>query len=675
MRLAACLVLAACSTSAAPAQQPASPPGPPVASPAEPPAPAAAAPALERLAADAPRTTVAGNRFIAPAGWSVGVRGSATIVQAPEGDSWVVFVDVKASGADEAVALAWAAYAPDKRWPLKVVHPGAAKDGWTDVAVYEYTTSPNERRDVRASTRLANGTWTVAISDIADATGDRRRSQISLMFGQLLPKGYERESFAGRKAHRLDQPRLAELGAFVTTAQELLRVPGVSVGIVQDGEVVFSGGFGVREVGKPAKVDGDTKYIIASNTKALTTLMLAKLVEENKMTWDTAAASLLPTFALGDLETTKRVQVKHLICACTGMPRQDMEWLFEFAKLTPDGALATLATMQPTSEFGALFQYSNPLAAAAGFVGGRVAFPGLELGKAYDKAMQTRVFDPLGMKSTTFEVKKGQAGNWARAHSHDLEDRPTTAVAAINGAIVPLRPAGGAWSTVNDVLKYVQMELAEGKLPGGKTYIAREPLLARRAPQVAVGNEVTYGMGLTVHTRWGVTVVNHGGDLTGYHSDMMWLPEHGVGAVVLTNGDAGHVIRTQFRRKLLEVLFDGQPEADRDVASAAKAYFAGRVAERKDWVVPAAPAVVDTLAAAYVNKELGEIAVVRKGAATTLDFGEWKSEVASKQNPDGSISLVSTVPGAEGFEFVVGAGDRRTLIVRDAQHEYVFAEK
>jgi len=667
MRLAvALLALAACSP------KPSTRPPEPASTPTEP--TVTAAPAMERLAADTPRTTVAGNSFIAPAEWSIGVESTATILQAPEGDSWVVLVDVEAASADEAIALAWAAYGREKQWPLEVVHEGADKDGWTRVTTHEYTTSPNEKRSVTAGARFANGMWTVAIADMADATAERRSSQIALIFGQLLPKGFERESFAGKTAHPLDQARLDELAAFVTTAQTLLRVPGVSIGLIQDGKVVFSGGFGVRELGKRAKVDGNTKYVVASNTKALTTLMLGKLVDEGKLTWETAAVELLPQFELGDADTTAKVKVKHLICACTGMPRQDLEWLFEYGALTPDGALATLATMQPTSPFGALFQYSNPLAAAAGFIGGHVAFPELALGKAYDKAMQTRVFGPLGMKSTTFDFAKAQTGNYARPHAHDLQDQPTSAVVSLNDAIIPLRPAGGAWSSVNDMLAYVQMELAEGKLPSGEQYIARETLLARRAPQVAIGKDISYGMGLTVHTRYGVTVVNHGGDLTGFHSDMMWLPEHGVGAVILTSGDPGHLIRGHFRRKLLELLFDGKPEADRDLAASAKAYFAGRVAERKDWVIPADAATVDTLAAKYTNKDLGEIEVVRKGAATSLDFGEWRSEVASKKNPDGSISLVTVVPGADGIELVVGTGPERTLIIRDAQHEYVFEE-
>ena len=119
-------------------------------------------------------------------------------------------------------------------------------------------------------------------------------------------------------------------------------------------------------------------------------------------------------------------------------------------------------------------------------------------------------------------------------------------------------------------MKYVAMELAEGKLPDGRTYISRDALFARRAPQVVVGTDITYGMGLTVNTQYGTPVVHHGGDMIGFHSDMMWLPEHGVGAVILTNGDPGWLVRTTFRRKLLEVLFDGNAEADGQMAAAAR---------------------------------------------------------------------------------------------------------
>jgi CubicO group peptidase (beta-lactamase class C family) len=633
------------------------------------------APAAEHLAVDTPKTTVLGNTFIAPAGWTVSLRGPATILAAPEGDSWLALVDVAAKDAEAAVAAGWVAYKPDAKWPLKVANDRPDRNGWSKQRVYEYQTSPNERRDVLAFVRFAGDNWTVVLYDMGQAVGEKREAQVALVFDRLLPKGYVRETFAGKKANRLDQARLAELSRYVETGRKELGIPGVGVGIVQDGKLVFAGGFGVRELGKATPVDADTLFMIASNTKALTTLLLAKLVGEGRLTWETPVTSLLPSFRLGDADTTRRVLVKHLICACTGLPRQDLEWLFEFKGVTPERALATLATMQPTTRFGEMFQYSNPMAGAAGFTAGHVLFPDLELGAAYDRAMQADVFDPLGMTSTTFDYARALAGNHAGAHAPDIDGKPAHAVMEINYAIIPLRPAGAAWSNVRDMLRYVSMELAEGALPDGRRFIAKEPLLERRIAQVPIGKDTTYGMGLMVDTTYDVPVVHHGGDMIGYHSDMIWLPGQNVGAVILTNADPGWILRSQFRRKLLEVLFDGRPEADAQVAAAGKAFFAELAAERKLLTVPAAAGESAKLAARYANPALGEIAVSRPGSATVFDFGEWKSEIASRKNPDGTISFLTTAPGVTGFEFVVGTGAKKTLVTRDAQHEYVFEER
>jgi CubicO group peptidase (beta-lactamase class C family) len=659
-------LLAACAASTPRSSSPTS-------EPATPPA-AASAEAPQPLPRDTALTTTAGNRFIAPAGWSVTVRGPATILTPPEGGSAIALVDVRAPIADSAVALAWQAYKPDADWPLKVVNQSPDRDGWTDRATYVYQTSPNEKRDVAVGVRRANDIWTVTVHDMASAVGEKRLAQTALIYGQLLPKGYERETFAGREANPLDERRIAELGAFVEGAMESTRVPGVGIGLIEDGKVVFAGGFGARELGTPQRVDASTLFMVASNTKAMTTLMLAKLVDAGKLTWETQVTEVLPSFRLGDAATTEQVRVKHLICACTGLPRQDYEWLFEYEGMTPDSALATLATMQPTSEFGEMFQYSNPLAAAGGFVGGHVAYPRLELGTAYDSAMQVLVFDPLGMAATTFDYAAALRGNHAMPHSQDVSGEVKPALMDLNYSIIPVRPAGAAWSNVRDMLAYVAMELAKGKLPEGERYISREVLLERRVGQVPIGKTATYGMGLVVDTTWGVKVVHHGGDMVGFHSDMMWLPEHGVGAVVLTNGDPGWIVRDQFQRKLLEVLFDGRDEAAAQAAARAKTYYEQLAAERKLLTVPADPGEAGKLARSYRNDALGGINVGTAGGATVFDFGEWRSEVATRRNPDGTLSFISITPGVFGFEIVVGSGARRTLTVRDAQHEYVFTE-
>jgi CubicO group peptidase (beta-lactamase class C family) len=632
------------------------------------------------MTVDTPKTTVAGHTFTAPAGWSVSVRGRATIVTAPEGDSHMAFVDVQAKDATKAALAAWAEYGRAQIHPLELVERFADKDGWTDIHRFRYQVPPNERRFLIAEAGRTKDAWLVTLVDMTNAVGEKRQAELLLMFDGRLPYGYTPESFAGKTANRLDDARVAELVEFVETARTQLGVPGVSLGVVQDGKVVFLGGFGVRQLGKPAKVDGDTKFMVGSITKALTTLMLAKLVDEKRIAWDSPATTLLPSFELGDADTTAKVQVEHLVCACTGLPRQDLEFTFEFGGVTPRQIMDVLATMQPTSAFGELYQYSNLLAAAAGYIGGHVAFPKLELGEAYDQAMRSRVFVPLGMKTTTLDHDRAQRGNWARPYAPDIDGTIAPAVHALNAAVVPIRPAGGAWSTARDMLAYVQMELAEGLLPSGDRYIAKDVLLARRAPQVAMGNEATYGMGLQVETKYGVTVVQHGGSAWGYHSDMMWLPEHGVGAVILTNGDPGWTIRDELKRKLLEVLFDGRPHADAAVATAAATYYEKIAATRKLLDIPVDADVAAGLAPTYVNAALGELAVRRAKGKLVFDFGEWKSEVASRKNADGTVSMVPISPGISpggyGEELVVGnAAGKRTLTMRDNQHEYVFVER
>jgi hypothetical protein len=154
---------------------------------------------------------------------------------------------------------------------------------------------------------------------------------------------------------------------------------------------------------------------------------------------------------------------------------------------------------------------------------------------------------------------------------------------------------------------------------------------------------------------------------------MLWLPDHQVGAVVLTNGSPGWIIRRELQRKLLEVLFDGKPQADAWVAASAKAYFESLAAQRKLLTIPADPTLVSKLAPSYSSPALGGIVVKNAGDATSFDFGELVSEVASRTNPDGTVSFITLAPGFIGFEFVVGEHDGKpSLTTRDGQHEYVF---
>jgi CubicO group peptidase (beta-lactamase class C family) len=90
-------------------------------------------------------------------------------------------------------------------------------------------------------------------------------------------------------------------------------------------------------------VDANTLFMAASNTKGMTTLLLAKLVDAKKLQWNEPVTEVYPDFKLGDAKTTSEVEIKHLICACTGMPRQDLEWLFEYKKLNPASTFTLLS--------------------------------------------------------------------------------------------------------------------------------------------------------------------------------------------------------------------------------------------------------------------------------------------------------------------------------------------
>jgi CubicO group peptidase (beta-lactamase class C family) len=667
------LFVAACGAAPEPVAAPAMTAAPTAVAPETPPPPARPAP--ERLAADSPRTTAGGATFTAPGGWSITTQGALVVLDTPEPDGHLALFDAPAASADAAVAAAWAAYQPGFKRPLKLATPRPARKGWDERRVYDYETSPNERLTVLAVATRHGASWTVLIIDAAQATMEKRGAGVGLVGDSLRPAGYVRETFAGKKAHPLDKERIAQLTGFVEAAMRDLGVPGAGLALIQDGKVVFEGGLGVRELGKKARVDKDTQFAVASNTKGMTTLLLARLVDQGKLAWKEPVTRAYPGFKLGDAETTSKVLVEHLVCACTGLPRQDMEWLFEYGKMTPKSGMELLGTMQPTSKFGETFQYSNVLAAAGGWVAAHVAYPDKELGAAYDEAMRKLVFEPLGMKNTTMDLARVERGNHARPHAEDVDGKTVVASMALNHAVLPFRPAGGAWTSVHELTRYVQLELSRGLLPDGKRLVSEENLLARRTPHVTIGEDTTYGMGLEVDNGWGVARVHHGGSLFGYKSDWMIFPDQGVGAILVTNADNGGILLRPFARRLAEVLFDGRAEAVEDLASRAKAHAAHVAKDRERLVVPADAGEAGKLAGHYRSPELGELTVKKDGAATLFDFGEFTSPMATRKNDDGTVSFVTIMPTLVGEELVVGErGGKKVLLMRDAQHEYVFTE-
>ena len=141
-----------------------------------------------------------------------------------------------------------------------------------------------------------------------------------------------------------------------------------------------------------------------------------------------------------------------------------------------------------------------------------------------------------------------------------------------------------------------------------------------------------------------------------------------MGAVILTNADTGGLMLGPFRRRFLEVLFDGKPEAMEDVTKSAENFKAVQAKFRERLTLPADPEPAGRLAAHYTSPELGELTIRRQGTTVIFDLGEWRSTVASRKNDDGTISFMTISPGASGFEFVEAKrNDKRALIAFLAQ--------
>ncbi|CCD98711.1 Beta-lactamase precursor [Bradyrhizobium sp. STM 3809] len=631
---------------------------------------------MERpLAADTDCSTEAGVTLTIPTGWTVAAQASALLLEPPGGDSHLVLVSVDAADAAGAVASAWQSYRPTEKRPLRLALPQDARNGWDERHVYDYASAPNEKLSVYALAWRAGGRWTVTIVEASRATREKYASGFTLLQESLQPAGFQRETFAGKPARPLDAERIGLIKDFVTEQMQRFSIPGVGLSLIEGGRVVYEGGFGVRTLGKPDPVGADTLFLAASDTKAMTTLLLAGLVDEGKLRWDQPVTEVYPSFRLGDSETTRQVKIRHLVCACTGLPRQDLEWLLNYAHATPASSLALLGTMQPTSRFGEVFQYSNLMAAAAGYIAASVLHPEQEIGAAYDEAMRTRVFEPLGMSHTTFDFARVMSSDHATPHGVDIDGKTVPESTDHDTSIVPVRPAGGMWTSAHDLAQYVAMELRQGLLPDGRRLVTAENLKERWRPQVSSGYRESYGIGLQVNTQRDVLIVHHGGSMPGFRSEMMFLPEQDVGLVVLTNSDTGGYLTGTLFRRFLEVLFDGKAEATQRAATAATQRAAQIAKARAQLAVPADPLQAGKLAARYVNPVLGELRVEIKDGTTTFDFGAWRSAVGSRRNRDNTTSFVTIDPAANGWQFVVDQRNgARALIVRDAQHEYPFVE-
>ena len=340
--------------------------------------------------------------------------------------------------------------------------------------------------------------------------------------------------------------------------------------------------------------------------------------------------------------------------------------------------MTLLGTMQPTSKFGEVFQYSNLMAAAGGLRRRpRARIRTWSSGAPTTMRCSEQVFGPLGMTTTDLRLQaRAGAATTPSPHGEDVDGKPAVAAMDLNYSFVPVRPAGGAWTSAHDLCATCRWSSPTASLPDGTTLVSEEDLLARRAPQVPGRRGHDYGMGLMVDTgRGACRCVHHGGDLTGFHSDMMWLPEHGVGAVILTNSDTGVCMRRAvLQRACWRCSSTAKPEAETSAASAVRAAEGGcRQAERERLVVPADARRGGEARCRLSERRAGRRSTCRRGRtarlASTSASGE-AGRLAQERRRHAVVHDDLAGRPRDSSSSSRAQDGKRLADVRDSQHEY-----
>lgn len=312
----------------------------------------------------------------------------------------------------------------------------------------------------------------------------------------------------------LAQDAPQDLGQYVARAMKVFEVPGVSVAIVKDGKVVLAKGYGVRKLGEGLEVDENTMFGIGSNTKAFTTAALATLVDEGRIAWDDPVYGRLPGFAMYDPYVSHEMTIRDLLAHRSGLGLGEGDLLFLYSTYTREQIISKLRFLKPAYSFRSRFGYDNLLYMAAGQV-----IPAVT-GESWDDYISERIFAPLGMKNSNVSSTAFESGldyGWPHA-------RVDGKLKVIDFQVLDnVGPAGAINSCAADMAKWILLQLNQGKLVDRQGRI----------------NFSDYGLGWMVREYRGQKVVSHGGGVSGFVSNVMLLPDHNLGVVVLSNAEEG----------------------------------------------------------------------------------------------------------------------------------------
>jgi CubicO group peptidase (beta-lactamase class C family) len=607
-----------------------------------------------------------------PAGWTGIEEGGVPLARGPEGDVEVGFLVRPAEASDgETVAAAWRALSSHPELESRREQAIPPTEGWERAHQFIYRVRGRDDHVALALLRVAGDCAFVNLIVASHAGLDRRAAQVMQLIQGWRPQGLEAEDLSGRQARPWSDRDSEELERFIREGMDALGIPGVALAVVQGGRTVECRGFGRCAVDAADPVTGDTLFMIGSSTKALTTLMMARLIGAGCFTWSTPVLELMPGFAFADREMTRRLQMRHTVSASTGMPRSDAELIFQADGVDPECCLERMKRLQPTTGFGETFQYSNQLVALGGFAAAKAAAPGCGLAEAYRRVMQEQVFGPLGMDHTLLE--RPETGR-ALAHAPNMQGLTQPIDMRIERFVEAVAPSGALWSSARDLACYLRTELAGGLDAEGRRYLDRDLLRQRYEPQVRIGRDSSYGLGLIRTRESGLDVLGHGGNTAGFTSDVWFMPECDLGVVVLTNLARVNDFTAAIGQKFRELLFDAEPKSGDSLSIAVRARETAtksvckRIstdAEAQNWISP--------FEGTYLSDELGRADIELTAHGHQIRFKAWSSALGVETADDGLRRLALVSAPFSGSLLLRPTEDGNTLVLATGgQQQHVF---
>lgn len=302
---------------------------------------------------------------------------------------------------------------------------------------------------------------------------------------------------------------------------------GFAIAVVKDGKVILSRGYGVRDAKRNLPVTTKTLFAIGSSTKSFTVTSMGVLVDRGKLDWDKPVRDYMPDFRLWDQFATERMTPRDLVTHRSGLPRHDLMWYH--SPFSREELFSRLRYLEPNKDFRTAFQYQNLMFMTAGLLAGRVN------GTSWEQLVHDTIFQPLGMSASNFSVTDSQKSADYSLPYDVVNDAPREMPFRNIDAI---GPAGAINSNVEDMTKYIQMHLAQGK---GVVSATNETQMM--IPQMAISTpstdkelgDLAYGMGFFVTTYRGHKFVHHGGNIDGFSALVAFLPQDNIGLVILSN--------------------------------------------------------------------------------------------------------------------------------------------